>query len=542
MAKLSPCLTAIRDDAGLFRELDILERLQHSLPDGFEIFHSVSWHALHEGNDRHGEIDLVVLGPTGNILLLEVKAGAVILRNGEVFKLYGSREHDVARQVRVQFAAMVSRLSEAGLHAHVTNCLVLPDYRVGREQIVAIPRDRIIDATEFDVLGTRVRELVSIGHSQSDVDAVRRFLANEFRVSVDLQVLGEQVQRTSMRMADGLVTWVPRINCPSGALRIQATAGSGKTQLALRLLHDAADQQQHALYVCFNRALADHIGRIVPASTHVSSFHELCVEHHRRTAGEPDFTAPGFFQTIAAAYCDTADTLPSRYDLIIIDEGQDFEPAWVASLLPQLRESGRIYLLEDDAQRLYERDEFDLTDAVTVVCNDNFRTPIAVCQVINALRLSQASVIARSPYQGELPGFRVYANERELQRATAQAVKNLIARGIALNDIVVLSGHGRAKSVLLNCDRIGDFTVRRFAGSYTADGVPCWTEGDLLVDSIYRFKGQSAAGVVLSEVDFAEINDAERRKLFVGMTRARLAVEVVLSRQAEACLARVLGG
>lgn len=542
MATLSPCLTSVRDDAGLYRELDVLERLQDSLPDGFEIFHSVSWHLLQEqGGDRHGEIDLVVLSPAGNVLLMEVKAGDVILRNGDVFKLYRGKEHDVARQVRVQYSAMLNRLREANLHPYVTNCLVLPDYQIGVGKIVAIPRERIIDATDFDTLGTRVRELLSMGQGKSDVESVRRFLANEFNVSVNLQVLGEQVQRTTRRLADGLAVWVPRIASPSGVMRIQATAGSGKTQLALRLLSDGAVHEQHALYVCFNRTLADHISLIAPASAKASSFHELCVEYFRRTCGEPDFTAVDVFQMLATKYCESANSFVARYDTIIIDEGQDFQPEWVASLLPQLKPSGRLYLMEDDAQRVYEREAFDLSEAVTITSNENFRTPRAVCDVINALRLADSSIVGRSPYQGELPGFRTYESERDLKRQTAQAVADLVARGIDLSRIAVLSARGRAKSVLLNINQIGKFTTRRFTGNYSADGVALWVDGDLLVESVYRFKGQSAAGVVLSEVDFSELSDTERRKLFVGMTRAELAVEIVLSKAAEACFANILG-
>ena len=61
------------------------------------------------------------------------------------------------------------------------------------------------------------------------------------------------------------------------------------------------------------------------------------------------------------------------------------------------------------------------------------------------------------------------------------------------------------------------------------------------MESVYRYKGQSAPAVVLSEVDFAELTTTERRKLFVGLTRARMAVEIVLSPQAERCLADALG-
>ena len=68
MALLSPALPPLTPSGGLHRELDVLWRLQSSLSEGYEVFHSVSWHSLHEGRDRHGEIDIVVLGPTGNVL------------------------------------------------------------------------------------------------------------------------------------------------------------------------------------------------------------------------------------------------------------------------------------------------------------------------------------------------------------------------------------------------------------------------------------------------------------------------------------------
>lgn len=82
--------------------------------------------------------------------------------------------------------------------------------------------------------------------------------------------------------------------------------------------------------------------------------------------------------------------------------------------------------------------------------------------------------------------------------------------------------------------------IGRFTGAFTRNGDPVWSAGDLLVESIYRFKGQSAPAVILSEVDFTELTYQERRKLFVGMTRAQLNLQIVLSSQAEACFADVL--
>jgi len=106
---------------------------------------------------------------------------------------------------------------------------------------------------------------------------------------------------------------------------------------------------------------------------------------------------------------------------------------------------------------------------------------------------------------------------------------------------VILTGHGRSKSILLNAERIGRFTTRRFTGAYSREGNPVWSDGDLTVESIYRFKGQSAPAIILSEVDFSELTAQERCKLFVGMTRAQLNLQIVLSAQAEACFSSALG-
>jgi len=542
MATLTPAqLPNLRQDGGLFRELDVFERLRIGLPDGFEIFHEVTWHSIHEGIDRHGEVDIVVLSSDGNVLLMEVKAGQVLLREGGIFKRYGQQEKDEARQCRVQYASMVSRLKQAGLHPHLTSCLVLPDYQVPVGQVVSIPRDRIIAADEYEQLALRVQALLATGRGTSDVADVRRFLCNEFQVSPNITALRDQLHGATQRLSDGLAVWVPRISHSSGVVRIQATAGSGKTQLALRLLEDASAAKESAMYVCYNRPLADSIARIAPARSIVSCFHELAIEHYRRTRSEPDFSSTDIYQLAAEIYHQDSEKFAPKYELLVIDEGQDFDPQWVASLLPLLKPSGRLYLMEDDAQRLYDREAFDLPDAVMLTCNDNHRSPRAVCQVINALELVTPAILSKSPYLGEFPAFLNYDSESALIEQTEQAVMNLLEQGFTLPDIVVLTGHGRSKSKLLNAERIGRFTTRRFTGAYTRNGDPVWSEGELMVESIYRFKGQSAPAVILSEVDFDEMTSQVRHKLFVGMTRAQMNLQLVLSEKSEACLARSLG-
>ena len=115
------------------------------------------------------------------------------------------------------------------------------------------------------------------------------------------------VQTCALPISEGLVIWVPRIQAPNGLICIQATAGSGKTQLALRLLNDSVTQGGRALYVCFNHSLADHINRLAPPVADVTSYSELCVTYYRRNYGEPDFAAPDNFDLLARVYCESAE-------------------------------------------------------------------------------------------------------------------------------------------------------------------------------------------------------------------------------------------
>lgn len=540
MAVVSPSMLApLRLDAGRFRELDVLERLRDHLPAQFEVFHSVGLHSLQGARDRYGEIDVAVLAPDGCLLLIEVKAGAVVLRGGEIFKMYADGESDVGRQSLTQRAALQNRLSEAGLRTPLISCLVLPDYTLDDTQIISIPRERIIDATRFDVMVTLVQQWLVALHSEVDRGALRRLLLNQFRVTPHMNVLREQLQGTIRQLADGLATWVPRVESRSGIYRVQATAGSGKTQLALQLLESAVANHAKALYVCFNRSLADYVRGIAPTRAEVVNFHDLCVEHHRRHHGEPDFATPGAFDAMVMAYQVASAGLSARLDLLIIDEAQDFAPGWVESVCNLLRPGGRLYLLEDEHQRLYQQEDFELDEAVVIRCCDNFRNPGAICDVINSLALTP-TIRSMNPYRGELPEIYTYASDAQLIEVVEAAVTALLQRGFALDDIAIVTGRGRNNSALLNRVRIGAWSTRRFTGEFDRTGEAVWSDGQLLIESVYRYKGQSAPAIIVAEFDFTELDERARRKLFVALTRAQMAASLVLSVSAEACLAATI--
>jgi superfamily I DNA and RNA helicase len=329
-----------------------------------------------------------------------------------------------------------------------------------------------------------------------------------------------------------------------GVYEVQATAGSGKTQLALALLAQAHVAGKRAGYMCFNRPLADHmkllVARTAP-SAQVHTFHTWALKQAQAAGlllAEPlDYGLPQTFATIAGAWLTVAEQDPADLDWLIIDESQDFDAAWVLGLMNRRAMDSRLYLLGDTNQALYPVESFELDDRVRVVCHDNFRSPRKLVHAINQLKLTAEPVVAAGELDGDdLDISQWSADDAHGLRATEEALQNLWRAGYKPEQVVVLSWHGREHSAVLKCERLAGYKTRRWLGAYTPKGEPVYSEGVLKVDSVHRYKGQSAAAVVLTGLDFEVMEPHHIRRLFVGMTRAQLKLVILASEAALAAL------
>lgn len=544
MASLHPTLLTLAETRGAQRELDVLRQLQRGLPDGFDIFHSVEWSGISGyGTLIIGEADFAVVTPAGLLVLIEVKSGPVRDDgDGALRKAYrDGRTKEIDSQLGRQHRAMQDRLQKAGLaQVPIEQLLVLPDHHL-RVESVAVLRERTVDQSAMPTLCDRIMALER-STCLSDDARVRllAFLNNEFEVVLDVATRIGHVQEASRRLASGLATWVPQTYHAGGVYRVEATAGAGKTQLALRLLHDATDHGRRAAYVCFNRALADHMARQVPPGVEAVTLDQFCVEQAQQAGEVIDFASGEVFKVLRQRMA--ASPAAPRWELLVVDEMQDLAPDGVVALRRFLRPGGALYLLGDVQQSLYASHAHAWPEAVHIRCQDNFRSPRRIVQTLNALQLCERPVQPRSAYVGEPPGFTLYDADwlDAALQPTAACLQRLLAEGVAPSDIALLSYSGLKHSRLLAQAQIAGLALRKTTGAYNERQQAIWTEGELLADTVMRFKGQSAPVVVLSEVDFDVLDETARRRLFVGFTRAQYRLECVLSTRAEAALARAL--
>lgn len=534
MATLHPSIdNLLLTSAGAYRERDILRALEDSLPQGYDVFHSVGFSTTHNDKQYFGELDVLVLTPAGHLIALEVKAGQITLTDEGLFKQYKNGTKSVHQQVNQQRGTWFSLLKANGFSGvSLHHFLVLPDQLIINGS-AAFPRERIIDSGQIQEIGFILQHSTPFEPVPTETrERLAAFIENKFELIPDPSVRIGQTSSANKILAEGLATWVPRVHHEGNVYQVKGTAGSGKTQLALTLLREASLQGKKAAYICYNRPLADHIAKIAPPRSIASNFDDLAISYYQKLDENFDFLDKDIFKKASQAYTDHLRTSEPNLDLLVIDEAQDFSADWLQALAAAVREKGKLYILSDESQLIYEREQFEIDNAVTVECNENFRSPKRIVDVINALRLTETEIRSRSVHQGELPEFVVYEEANELS-VLESCIHKLLAKGYTKDQITLLSYRGRESSKLLKLDQIAGYDVIKFTGKYDASGTPIYSPGELFCETVYRFKGQSSAVVIFCEIDFEDISSRDLRKLFVGMTRAQFHLICVTSQRAE---------
>ena len=127
MAIIHPRLShpLAQQHGGYKLELNLLELLRMGLPDNFDVFHGLTWSTVHSSVQKFGELDLTVVSPQGQILILEVKAGSVYTNNGLLFKDYRQEKpKDIGHQPKLliqQFHKWKLFLITVGNQSHISS-------------------------------------------------------------------------------------------------------------------------------------------------------------------------------------------------------------------------------------------------------------------------------------------------------------------------------------------------------------------------------------------------------------------------------------
>ena len=505
------------------------------LDDRWTVLYSVAWQSKRHGREGDGEADFVLIHPTYGVLVAEVKGGSRIeLREGQWFSerrgqlVSIKNPFNQATESKHYLARWLSeRVARFQGASHVGHFVVFPAHTQEGPLGPEAPRVIICDRTDLGKPGATLQrigkhwgkrglssdQVAQIVKELRPTVSIRRFLRDRVdEVSGELDALTDEQVR-----AMGLLRQHRRVT-------IRGAAGSGKTVLATARARELDGQGFRTLLLCYNKPLSERLKEdLADTSVTVDTFHGLCYEYVD-AAGllsglevSDDFWEDVLPEELPAA----AERLGKSFDAIVIDEGQDFLPAWWTALELLLDNAGDgiLCVFADTNQDVFRTGWKPPNDETPAILTINCRNTLQIASRVHALCDAELHSIG---VQGVQPSFTEVSTSRQLEKALGSTLDKLTGEeGLRPEQVMVLCAES---------DLLDKLEGQRFGSVRVGDG-----KGSVRQESVRRFKGLEADAVVLLLP--GEISDSTRSLAYVGMSRAKAILIVIGSAEAREALA-----
>lgn len=526
-------------------ERKVFHALKDLLPESYTVFHSIAVYFQSEGGRlRDGEIDFIVAHPERGVLLIEVKGGG-IHHDSSSGEWTSTDIAEVRHKIKNPYEqgkgykyALIRELRDSNLTKRfsfpMAHAVWFPDIDLQPKSLgfSSNLENITLDASALPNAERAVDQLFRITLSASSlrmpgnlgIQALINHLAPNWDIPTTLsaRIIGEQNQileaTKSQYKVLSLLRRIPR------AL-IQGCAGSGKTLLALEKARQLADEGQTVLLVCFNKRLASWIQERVSGyrGVHAFHFHGLCTSLCREAdmpipSPDPNSDYKSYYEhDLPESLLDALANIEFRVDALIVDEGQDFNPAWWIPLQECLKDPvcGIFYIFFDDNQAIYRKNVLFPFQGPTFSLIENCRNTKAISKQVSRFYKSETIPYAIGP-EGEDPQVIVTNNEH---RVIEEIIKHLVhVDHVRPRNIVVLTPCSSEKSFLLEGERIGNI---RLSWKETNDSET------VLCSTIHSFKGLESDIIIICELSGIYAG-SQSEMLYVGMSRGRHHLVVIV--------------
>ena len=323
---------------------------------------------------RPYEIDFLLVSPQYGLISIEVKGGAVDVKDGKWYRTEsrgGEFHFDPSPPRQAQNAAFQLRDALKGNHPSFRNLKVahgvaLPDVdAISGVLPLDVTREMLFlsgDMTQIEEKVIACIEAREAKHLLPDP-----LLRNFFQIVLpsSRMVFQPDAQRTIYREILNHIS-LEQVRAmasldENNRVVVQGSAGTGKTRLAILWARLAMKRGEKTLLTCYNDPLADFLNAtsgdlqlpVIKPFLRLIQKLDGIVELVEPT--EPKEKDTFWNETLPSHVLANIEKIQPMFNTIVVDEAQDFAQSWIAILEALLLPNGKLLCVADMAQDLYQR-------------------------------------------------------------------------------------------------------------------------------------------------------------------------------------------
>lgn len=514
---------------GMRAESLLFYAIKESLPEDFFVYHGLNY--VTQIDAHEGEADFVVLHRELGMLVIECK-GSGVRRNGvgewvrinadgkeeplkkSPFAQAQINVKELVKELKLRISRMFPSFKEEFPFAYgysVAFPLALADK-------ANLPLDAtptiLFDKNDLPCLYDKVKEAMDFwrkGRGEIKIFEPHEF--KQFRKNIlhprlhIVQKLGTRMEigrQMFARLTDQQIQIIEGLKY-NKRLRVTGGAGTGKSVLALEMARMHASEGRDVLLLCFNRSLGSYLKNQVDnefdvsGNVKVTTFPALCMEACHMKGERPKMGSLGNEFWVEDAPLMLLDALATglmqRWDVVVVDEGQDFAPTWwdVIEECLNMKEQGSIVIFYDQFQDIFGRSPCIPEWPMSFHLSLNFRNTRHITEALKGICPVQMEPHPEAP-DGEPPAYSKQDGKSIGQ--IEKLISNLVEKqGVRADQITMLTPHSRQHSLLMGKHAI--------AGIPLADD-PLNRENQILHTTIGRFKGLESDIVIIADMESSD--------------------------------------